>query len=477
MGNYNVNVKGLIVALLLLYCLSVYASFYIGDNTGHTVQAGESVYLYNTGGLSGYSIDFDKSSFSTYSIITQGNRIFLGTLKGSLPAGRIIDVYFSTEDAFDTLHIQITPELLGLDIPMKHISWGDSLKGTVMFRQNAVMTGSGIDSLRAVISHVQSIEVYINTIFSIDLLIDFDYASGFFPFSIASDSLAAGKYNIDIIMYSSGVADTLSNTAGFHMDYSAANMEHVCIIYSDKYSFINDVSDFINKTDTEILDLYSNDIDWEYIINRKYVSVIAGQQGEFFNDSLYIQLRDFDMRTMIFLPYIDSISALSVQGKPLDSMIKADFFNTDKTEEPEYLRINSNENAYTVYDSITMGKNYMVNRGNINYCFFIPMEISADYINRITEYYRSMRMKALLGDFYTVEFVDNDAYNNYCVEIFTVSGHLINRIEVGHPGMGRSVMNISKFSSLINGIKSGLYYFRLLRGDKCEKQGLFINNP
>lgn len=439
------------------------------------MQAGESVYLYNTGGLKGYSIDFDKSSFSKYSIITEKNRIYLGTLKSSLTAGHVVEVYFSTEDSFHTMNIQIAPELLGIDIPVKHLGLSDSLRGIIMFNQNSIMTGSGIDSIMIIIS--QKTSSFSRTIFSMDSIIDFDYASGFFPFTISADSLNSGHHLIDAVMFSSGVGDTFRNIAGFYMDYMPAYYEHAAVIYSKDFSFIQQVSQNINSTDTEIMSLHSNDLKWDYLKERNLVSVIAGSQGEFFNDSLFIRLKQSNINTMIFMPFIDSIKSVQVFGTPLDSILHADLSISRSIDEPYYLNIDHSSDAYAVMDIVSGKHTYLINRSNMFYCFYIPRSLDSDYMERIIDYYKSMKMKALLGDFYTVEIVDNDAYNDYCVEIFDLSGHLISRIEIGDPGLGLSVLDICRYSDMINKMKSGLYYFRLFRGDICQRQGLFIKNP
>lgn len=455
--------------------MTLSAAYYIGDKTGHTVQAGESVYLYNTGGLKGYSIDFDKSSFSKYSIITENNRIYLGTLKSSLNAGHVVEVYFSTEDSFQTMNIQIAPEFLGIEIPVKHIGLADSLRGTIMFNQNTMMTGSGIDSIVLIISQKNS--SISRTIFSLDSIIDFDYASGFFPFTIYTDSLHAGYHLIDAVMFSSGVGDTFSNIAGFYTDYKPAYYGHAALIYSKNFSFIEQVSQNITRTDTEIMSLHSNDLKWDYLEKRDLISVIAGSQGEIFNDSLFIKLKQSNINTMIFLPFIDSIKSVQVFGKPLDSMLNAELSVSRSIDEPYYLDIDHSKDAYAVMDIVSGKYTYLINRNNMFYCFYMPRSLDRDYMERIIDYYKSMKMKTLLGDFYTVEIVDNDAYNDYCVEISDLSGQIISRIEIGDPGLGLSVLDISRYSDMISKMKSGLYYFRLFRGDICQRQGLFIKNP
>ncbi len=464
--------KNIIICLILSITLFLNAKPYIADEYNHLIQAGERIYLYGISDLPGYSIDFDKSFFSSYSIITQGSRVYLGTLKSTLTAGIKIPIYFSTIEGFDTLYVQISSDFLNAAIKKKHLSMSDTLKGTLMFRQGSTMTGNGIDSIIINAFNAERTSYISSTVFSVDSLIPFDYSSGFFPFAFAIDSINAGSYDVNIIYFANNNSDTVYNACGFCIDYKPSYRENLSILYSNNYKFITENAQRINDIDTDIISTYYNDMS-DVINKKKYISIIPDDKA-FFADSLFYNLKNSNSFVFLFISDIINDSII-INGIKADSFLNYSLLDTVYSI-PYYLNPDKDRRTIPVfsndYDSLTV----IIRQDNMFYCFFTPQNINLDYIRKITDIYESVNRNEILKDFYTVEIVDNNEYNKYNINIYDIYGHFMGQINLGDIGTGRIVLEINKLSRLMPDLKQGLYIYRLLRGKECQSCGTFIRS-
>ncbi len=467
------------ILVLLLISMPLISQYFLADESGNTIQSGERVFIYSTSGLSGYSVDYDKSAFSNHSLITEQNRIYIGTLKENLRPGFTLPIYFSTSSIFDTLPLVVSPKFLTIKLTNQHLEIGDSLSGEILFKHNEIMSGNGIDSLFFILYLTNTSTKYPVKIFSNDSLLDFDYSSGFFNFMFPL-MYESGEYCINLVIFSSNISDTLNNICGFTLDYKKSKEQNLYIIDSEILSNADNFSTLINPLHSEIIYSFFHNIDSNMYNERKHIVFIVDSMNFLFKNSAFFNdLINIDEPSIfLFMPFSDYDFLSTIDTKLFADTINGYSISKDQDYSiPQYLNINTEYSHLFVNDYVCDSTTLIVNRNNLYLCFFIPKMINTAYIEFLSDFYSSIKLKKLLDRFYSVEIFNNKEYNEYYIDVFEISGKFLNRINLGYLECGKNILNINRLTNVIVELNNSIYIYKILRGEECIKQGIFIKNP
>ncbi len=469
----------ILFAVLLLISMPLFSQYFLADESGKTIQSGERVFIYGTSGLSGYSVDYDKSAFSHHSLITEKNRICIGILKENLRPGFTLHIYFSTSSILDTLSLVVSPKFLTIKLADKNLRIGDSLSGEILFKHNEIMSGNGIDSLFFILHSRNSYTNYPIKIFSNDSLLDFDYSSGFFNFLFPL-MYESGEYCIDLVVFSSSISDTLSNICGFTLNYKKNKKDDLFIIDSEILSNADKFSSLITPLHFEIIKSFFHGIDSSIFNDRSNIVFIVDSINFLFKNSVFFnKLGDIDdPNIFLFMPFSDSDLLSTIDAKLFnDTTIGYSISKNQDFIAPQYLDINAEYSHLFVNDHVCDSTTLIINRNNLHFCFFMPKTMNSTYIDFLSNIYSSIKLKKLLNKFYSIEIFNNNEYNEHYIDVFEISGKFISRINLGYLECGKNILNINRLTNVIVGLNNRIYIYKILRSEKCIRQGIFIKNP
>ncbi len=469
----------ILIIVLLLISIPLFSQYFLADELGKTIQSGERVFIYGTSGLSGYSVDYDKSAFSHHSLITEKNRICIGILKENLRPGFTLPIYFSTSSILDTLSLVVSPKFLTIKLADKNLRIGDSLSGEILFKHNEIMSGNGIDSLFFILHLANSYTNYPIKIFSNDSFLDFDYSSGFFNFLFPL-MYESGEYCIDLVVFSSSISDTLSNICGFTLNYKKNEGNSIYIVDSEIFSNADKLSSLILPLNSEIIRSFFHNIDNSIFNNRKNIVFIVDSINFLFKNSVFFN--EFnnidDPNIFLFMPFSDSDFLSTIDAKLFnDTTIGYSISKNQDFSIPQYLNVNTEYSYLFVNDCICDSTTLIINRNNLYFCFFMPKTMNSTYIEFLSNFYSSIKLKKLLNRFYSIEIFNNKEYNEYCIDVFEISGKFVSRINLGYLEYGKNILNINRLTNVIVGLNNRIYIYKILRSKECIRQGIIIKSP
>ncbi len=468
---YNSFMKYIIIFFLLLFSINIFPQFYISNENKTVIHPGDNLYIYNTYNISGFTIDYPENVMSIEKINNYSNRIYIGTLKNTLNPGYTTNIILNTNGQSFDLPIKIAPYYLNISINKHHFSQNDTLSGNIIFHNNNITTGNGIDSIKLYIYNSKDTFSYL--VYSEDSIYDYDYSSGFFKFKYCIN-YKPNLYTIDIEYFSNNLSKRISRITGFYIGDIIDYSDNILIIDSNDKDFIEYTKENYNLSNTFFYNVfyYGDSLNLD---DYKTVIYITDNENISFNHSLFEIIMKSNNNAFLFIKnFINTIQKDSVLIDSVYKELNIGIIDTLFEFDTIQLFQSYNDSINYVFNK-TLKKNVnFIYRENKFIFFYLPVSMNIDYLNNLSTGFHYKELKTLLKDFLSIYTINNDTYNNYTIEIYSLSGAKLYSINLGYINYPYYTININDLLNLTDNKLQGIFYYKIKRGNTCISESRLL---
>lgn len=461
----------------MIFC-GLTAEFTLSDENNKTIEAGECVYINNTSGIDGFSVDFNKQLFADGGLVKdEGNRILLGCLRDDLKSGTVDTVIMNTIEGMDYLELKITPAFSKLDI--SEFEKKDTiLSGFISFQSRGKSTLSGIDSVKIILFGGSTQENKTVNVFISD---DSDPEKQLIDFEVRMPS-EEDYYSISVAYYSLSLADTVFYTAGFSNRENVEYPKNLLILDSRSRVMTENLSDAYNDNRFMTVKTFYEKCDSKMIkVDNDGMIVLVNIDGGFILEdlNLFSKIKEEAKRVPVFIftSGLCGYLAKEENRSALDyfsMLFKADFASAEISDFALCEGIESKEGIDAEIVSLEDGRYAsFIKNDNIFLFLFLPEKIDIDQLSAIKKNSSRSVIKERMGSLSSVIDIEYDGYGEYSVDIFDVKGSMIISQLIGElPSTAKSI-DMSEFLEKDEKVKPGIYSFRIKKNNETIKCGKF----
>ena len=465
----------------LIIFTQIYAEYILSDENGKTIEAGEYVYISNTVGLDGFSIDYNKKLFVDGGIVRdEGSRILIGRLRDDIQSGTADTIILNTIEGMDYLELKISPVFSDLKLNDRENKKDTIIGGSLSFESKGRQTLEGIDSVKLIAvsqndKAVQSIDIYREIDSGDDRtspIIDFEFSAG----SYQSD------FALSVSYYSLSLAETTYFIGGFSTLEKTEYPKNLLIIDSRSRVTAENLSEayydnrfetiktFYEKFDTSLLNLSDDGM----IV---LVSIEGGYILE--NMNLFSRLKDASKKFPLFI-FSNSLCKYLMQDENLMAREYFEmFFNmkcTDASSQEETESEGIKSISGTEVERVENESKEMVSfikKDNIFLFFFLPEELDIDQLSAIRKNTDFLSVKENMKSLSSIEEIEYQGYGEYSVEIYEASGNkLFSKILGDIPSTIKSI-DLSEYLKSEEIFETGVYTYKIKKDGELIKCGKF----
>lgn len=460
-------------------CVGLFPDFYLSDEFGKTIEAGEYVYINNTAGLDGFSVDFNKQLFADGGLVKEeGSRILLGRLRDDLGSGTADTVILNTINGMDYLELKISPVFSAIDFYGRESKKDTLLKGNVSFESRGKETLSGIDSVKILLNEGDKI---------IEAFKVFDAEESGSKSQSADFEINLPKqeseYSVSVVRFALAAAETTFYAAGFSNREREEYPKNLLIIDSRSRVATDNLSEayydhrfetvktFYEKPETSMLNVEGGGI----------IVLIIVEGGKILGDlNFFSALREKSKTVPVFI-FASGLCAFLANEENrtakdyLEMLFQADFSSSELSSSADCEGILSLENTDAEIIDVGGGAFSSFLKKNDIYLFlYLPEEIEIDQLLAMKANATQVSLRKSMKSLSSVVDIGYDGYGDYSVEIYDISGkHLFTEIIGELPSTVKS-LDMSDFLTGKNMNESGVYSYKLKKNGEEIQCGKFF---
>ncbi|MGE3062932.1 MAG: hypothetical protein AB7T10_04795 [bacterium] len=471
------NLACFVISLIIFAEIS--ADYALSDENGKTIEAGEYVYICNTAGLDGFSIDFNKQLFADGGIVRdEGNRILIGRLRDDLRSGTADTLIINTIDGMDYLELKISPMFSEIELN-ERISEKDTLiSGFISFESRGKTTLSGIDSVKLIVTGSNEND---SKEFKIYTAEETEDKRQMIDFELMMHS-GEDEYAVSVAHYSLSLAETTFYAGGFSTKVKEEYPKNLLIIDSRSRVTTENLSELYYDNRFENIKTFYEKCDSNIIkVSDDGIIVLVIVEGGFILQDLdlFSRLRNESKRVPLFIfanklgGYLSNEENRAARDY-LDMLFDADFSSAEVSDMAECEAIKSLEE--TEAEIVSAGGRdglSFIKKENIYLFLYLPERIDVDQLYALKKNWCQSAVKEKMKTLSSVVDIEYMGYGEYSVEIFDVKGAHLFTQNVGELPATTKSLDMAKFLKEKNLDDTGVYTYKVIKDDEEIKCGKF----
>ncbi|PIP14250.1 MAG: hypothetical protein COX48_01865 [bacterium (Candidatus Stahlbacteria) CG23_combo_of_CG06-09_8_20_14_all_34_7] len=473
--------KYISLVISFIIFIQISADYVLSDENEKTIEAGEYVYINNTEGLDGFSIDYNKKLFVNGGIVKdEGDRILIGRLRDDIQSGTADTIIFNTIEGMNYLELKVSPVFFNLNLNERENNKDTIISGSLSFESKSKQTLSGIDSVKLIISsqderYLKSMDIYRED------RLDEDGVLSFIDFEFSIDNVQS-DFAISVAHYSLDLAETTYFIAGFSTNEKEEYPQNLLIIDSRSKIMTENLTDAYYDKRFEIVKTFYENFDTSILnLTENGIMVLVTVEGGYIieNLNLFSKLKDIssDFSLFIFsnnlckyLLHEDNRSAKDYFEMLFD--MKCSEISSFDEIECEGIKSIRNMELETIENGNGERVSF-IRKGNIFLFLFLPDKIDIDQLCAIRKNADLSVIKENMKSLSSIEDIEYQGYGEYSLEIYDISGKkLFSKILGDIPSTMKSI-DMSEFLKNENIYTAGVYTFKIKKNGECIKCGNF----
>lgn len=469
------------MAVIVLSVSYLYSDYVLSDENGKTIEAGEYVYIYNTVGLDGFSIDYNKQFFVDGGIVKEeGNRILIGRLRDDLKSGTLDTIILNTIEGMNYLEMKISPVFSDLNLNERESKKDTMIRGVLSFESRGKQTLSGIDSVKLIVSSQNEADMRTFNIFSNDESED-NRTSQNLNFEFSSGSIQ-DDYSVSVARYTLSLAETTYYAGGFSTRVRDEYPKNLLIIDSRSKVTADNLSEayYDNRFET-VKTFYETPNTSLFNLADDGIIVLVNVEGGYIleNLNLFSSIKGYSEKYTIFIFSNNLCKYLSQE----DSRTSRDYIEmlfgikcteSSSYEETECEGIKSMDDMEVEKMENSQGEEIsFIRRDNLFLFLYLPEKIDIDQLNAIKRNLKFNTAKQNFKSLSSVVDVEYQGYGEYSIEIYGVSGNMLFSTILGEMPSTTKSIDLSEFLKDEDIYDSGVYTYKIKKDQECIRCGKF----
>ncbi len=469
------------MAVIVLSVSYLYSDYVLSDENGKTIEAGEYVYIYNTVGLDGFSIDYNKQYFVDGGIVKEeGNRILIGRLRDDLKSGTLDTIILNTIEGMNYLEMKISPVFSDLNLNERESKKDTMIRGVLSFESRGKQTLSGIDSVKLIVSSQNEADMRTFNIFSNDESED-NRTSQNLNFEFSSGSIQ-DDYSVSVARYTLSLAETTYYAGGFSTRVRDEYPKNLLIIDSRSKVTADNLSEayYDNRFET-VKTFYETPNASLFNLADDGIIVLVNVEGGYIleNLNLFSSIKGYSEKYTIFIFSNNLCKYLSQE----DSRTSRDYIEmlfgikcteSSSYEETECEGIKSMDDMEVEKMENSQGEEIsFIRRDNLFLFLYLPEKIDIDQLNAIKRNLKFNTAKQNFKSLSSVVDVEYQGYGEYSIEIYGVSGNMLFSTILGEMPSTTKSIDLSEFLKDEDIYDSGVYTYKIKKDQECIRCGKF----